>query len=99
MPRLKTLMTHIPLVNLKIRYETTKILEKLTFMNDLNNINLFQLMDDMLKEFYGITEEEYVIILDKATDEEIDILADGCLTENEEAKNKGFEVVNTYIKK
>jgi hypothetical protein len=68
-------------------------------MNDLNNINLFQLMDDMLKEFYGITEEEYVIILDKATDEEIDILADGCLTENEEAKNKGFEVVNTYIKK
>lgn len=68
-------------------------------MNNLDNINLFQLMDDTIKEFYGISEEEYVIILDKATDEEIDILADGCMIDSEEGKNKGFEVVNNYIKK
>ena len=62
-------------------------------------MDLFQLMDDIVKEFYGISEEEYVFILDNATDEEIDALGDGCMVDNEEAKNKGFEVINTYIKK
>jgi len=62
-------------------------------------MDLFRLIDDSVKEFYGINEEEYVFILDNTTEEEFNILIDGIVIENEEAKNKGFEVVNKYIKK
>ena len=68
-------------------------------MNDLENVNLFSLIDDSVKEFYGINEEEYMFILDNSTEEEFNIFIDGIIIENEEAKNKGFEVVNKYIKK
>lgn len=67
-------------------------------MNNLGSISWFQIIDNAVTEFYGISQKEFDIILDNATDKEIDILADGCLAENEEVKNKGFEVVNKYIK-
>jgi hypothetical protein len=69
-----------------------------TVMNNLGSISWFQIIDNAVTEFYGISQKEFDIILDNATDKEIDILADGCLAENEEVKNKGFEVVNKYIK-
>jgi hypothetical protein len=67
-------------------------------MNDLDNVDLFSFIDDSVKEFYGINEEEYVFILDNATDEEIDILCE-CIISEEDIKDQGFQIVKKYIKK
>jgi hypothetical protein len=59
--------------------------------------NMFDLMDDMFLSAYNVTDDEFDFILEHATDEEQEIIAEAIDSSSFALKRKSLEIRNKYL--
>jgi len=59
---------------------------------------MFDLMDDMFLSFYNLTDDEFDFMLEHATDEEAQVIAEAIDSESFSVKRKSLEIRNKYLK-
>jgi hypothetical protein len=59
---------------------------------------VFDLVDDIFLSFYNVTDNEFDFMLDHATDEEVQVIAEAANSSSFTLKRKSLEIRNRYLK-